>query len=312
MKSLSIIIPILNEEQIIERFYDELKKVVSKSLANYHVTMLFVVDRCTDRTMEILERIAAQDRQVQVLGLSARFGHQMALLAGIDHSDSDVLIMMDGDLQHPPELIPALLAKYEEGFDIVHTIRISPPGWHRFRRFASNLFYHVVNQLSEIPIHKNAADFRLISARVANIFKYQIRERNQFLRGLFVWVGFESTWVPFQSREREAGTTKYGVVRLFQFAGHGLVSFSKRPLQVAIVLGMVFSLLGLVLAFGTFLQYLVYSSLPSGWTTLAILIPFFSGLQLLFMGILGEYVGAIFDEVKGRPHYIVQKKINFS
>lgn len=311
MKSLTVIVPVFNEEQIIELFYFELKKVLSTSVENYEAMILFVVDRGTDRTLEILENIASQDSNVRILALSSRFGHQMSLLAGIEHSLSDVLIMMDGDLQHPPELIPKLLTEYEKGHDIVQTIRVSAAETNLVRRVTSSLFYALINKVSEIPIKKNAADFRLISDRVAAVFRTQIRERNQFLRGLFVWVGFDNTWVTFENRSRGAGNTKYNLVRLFKFAGDGLVSFSKRPLQVSILLGTLFSLLGVGLAIFTFIQYLLYAAWPTGWATFAIMIPFFSGIQLLFLGILGEYIGAIFDEVKSRPHYIIQKRINF-
>jgi polyisoprenyl-phosphate glycosyltransferase len=310
MKTLTVISPVYNEEQVVEGFYKELKSVLS-SLVGYEPTILFVVDRCTDDTLGILERIALSDPSVRVLSLSSRFGHQMSLLAGIDHANSDALIMMDSDLQHPPSLIPALLTRFEEGYDIVFTVREERKTTDFLKRLTSRLFYRLINKVSEVPILENAADFRLISRRVASVFQTEIRERNQFLRGLFVWVGFGSIGVNFQSRERSGGQSKFSWSRLFQFAAHGVVSFSKRPLQAAIYLGVGFALLGFLLALITFVEYFTHRSWPPGWATIAILIPTFSGIQLIFLGVLGQYIGAIFDEVKGRPHYIVERKMNF-
>jgi polyisoprenyl-phosphate glycosyltransferase len=310
MKTLTVIAPVYNEEQVIAEFYRQLKAVLLNLAPDYQSTVLFVVDRSTDETLPILEEIAASDNCVRILYLSARFGHQMSLLAGIDHSDSDVLIMMDSDLQHPPEVVPLLIGKYEEGYEIVNTIREQDSSKF-LKRSGSHLFYHLINQLSEVPILESAADFRLISARVAAIFRNEIRERNQFLRGLFAWVGFSSTFVHFKSRKRVGGESKYSMGRLFQFAARGIVSFSKRPLQAAVILGFAFAFIGFLLAFVTLVQYFAGGAWPSGWATLAIIIPIFSGIQLIFLGILGEYIGAIFEEVKARPHYIVDRKINF-
>jgi dolichol-phosphate mannosyltransferase len=247
---------------------------------------------------------------VGALALSARFGHQMALLAGFDHSDADVIIMMDSDLQHPPALIPTLLAKFESGYDIVNAVREDEEELGLMKRNSSRIFYRLMNRISEIPINERAADFRLISRKVAKVFQLQVRERNQFLRGLLSWVGFSTVNVPFRVGARAGGRSKYSTARLMRFAIHGIVSFSKRPLQAAVICGFVFVGFGLINALVTLIQYFVYASVPSGWTTLAILISVFSGVQLIFLGIIGEYIGAIFDEVKARPHYIVEERVN--
>lgn len=311
MKTLTVVCPVYNEEDVIRAFYTELRRELLKLAGRYASKILFVVDRCSDSTLDILKQIAENDGDVQILALSSRFGHQMSLLAGIDHADSDVLIMMDSDLQHPPELIPEMLARYEAGDDIVYTIRQDSRETGFFKRFASRLFYRAINSMSKVPINESAADFRLISRRVADVFRKQIRERNQFLRGLFSWVGFKSSGLPFRVRARAAGRSKYTMSRLVRFGAHGVVSFSKRPLQASIVLGFLFAAFGFIVAVITFIQYLVSDQLPSGWTTLTILISMFGGVQLIFLGIIGEYIGAIFDEVKGRPHYIVEESINF-
>lgn len=302
--------PVYNEAEVIQPFHAELRKVADSLAGRYAIKILYVVDRSTDLTLDILKGIAGRDSAVQVLGMSSRFGHQMSLLAGIDHCDADAIIMMDSDLQHPPSLIPDMLAEYEKGYDIVYTVR---QGYHDeglLKRISSRLFYRLINRLSDVPIIENAADFRLISRRVAEIFRKQIRERNQFLRGLFSWVGFRSTGISYHMEKRYAGSSKYSALRLLRFGIQGVVSFSRKPLQAAIFLGFAFAMSGFVFVLVTLMQYFRHDVLPPGWATLAILISIFSGVQLIFLGIIGEYIGAIFDEVKGRPHYIVEEKIN--
>ncbi len=312
MKTLTVICPVYNEEEVIESFYRELKKVLSGISERYSSRILFVVDPGTDESVTILKQIATQDSAVQIIVLSSRFGHQLSLLAGIDHAESDAVLMMDSDLQHPPALIPAMLAEQEKGYDIVYTIRADSPDAGFFKRGSSRLFYRMVNAISPVRIHESAADFRLISRRVAGIFQKDIRERNLFLRGLFSWVGFRSIGVPFEARGRFAGQSKYSLGRMVSFGLQGVISFSKKPLQAAIYFGFLFAFFGLAIGILTVIQYFVSDSLPSGWATLAVLISMFSGAQLIFLGIIGEYIGAIFDEVKGRPHYIVDELINIA
>jgi glycosyltransferase involved in cell wall biosynthesis len=310
MRTLTVISPVYNEAEVIEHFYQVLSKELRGLADRYASRILFVVDRSSDDTLDILKRIAAADHSVGILALSSRFGHQMSLLAGIDHADADVVVMMDSDLQHSPALIPSLIERFEEGYDIVYTIREDERELGLLKRWGARLFYRLINSLSKVPINESAADFRLISRRVALVFQTQIRERNQFLRGLISWVGFRSVGVPFRVGTRAAGRSKYSLARLIRFGMQGIVSFSKRPLQAAIVVGFVFAAFGLINAVITFVEYFLYASLPSGWTTLTILISLFSGVQLIFLGIIGEYLGAIFDEVKARPHYIIEEQVN--
>jgi polyisoprenyl-phosphate glycosyltransferase len=311
MKTLTVICPVYNEEEVISLFYRELKGVLEQLTTQYAPSILFVVDRCTDRTLEILRATADEDPDVRILALSSRFGHQRSLLAGIDHCDADIVIMMDSDLQHPPTLLPRMLAAFEAGYDIVHTVREDTDEIALLKRLSSKLFYRVLNTISQVPINESAADFRLLSRRVVEVFQKHIRERNLFLRGLVSWVGFKSVALSFQVGQRGAGKSKYSLSRMVRFGIDGIVSFSKRPLQAAIFVGVTFAMFGLLFALLTLIQYFYLSSLPSGWTTLAILISVFSGLHLIFLGIIGEYIGAIFDEVKSRPHYIIEEKINF-
>jgi dolichol-phosphate mannosyltransferase len=311
MRSLTVVCPVFEEEEVIAAFHAELRRTLESVGDRWTSTVIFVVDRSKDRTLEVLKGIAAADPSVRVLALSARFGHQMSLMAGIDHCDSDAVVMMDSDLQHPPALVPELLAGYERGFDVVYTVRQDSPDVPVLKRLTSRWFYLLVNAVSDTPINESAADFRLLSRRVVEVFQRQIRERNQFLRGLVGWVGFSSLAVPFTVGRRPAGRTKYSVRRMVRFGVDGLISFSKTPLQVAVFLGFSFGALGFLYALVTLVQFLVYRSFPSGWTTIIILVSILGGTQLVCLGVLGEYLGAIFDEVKARPHYIVAERVNF-
>jgi polyisoprenyl-phosphate glycosyltransferase len=312
MKTLTVVCPVYNEEEVIAAFYAELRTVLDTVAASYRATILFVLDRSTDRTLERLREIAAHDEAVRVLVLSSRFGHQMSLLAGLDHSDSDAVVMLDSDLQHPPALIPTLLEKYAEGYDVVYTVREDAPDIGLLKRGSSKLFYRMINRIADVPINESAADFRLVSRRVVRVFQVGIRERNQFVRGLVGWVGFRSVAVSFRAGRRPAGRSKYSVPRMVRFGIDGVVSFSKRPLQAAGIAGLIIGAAGLLHGVVIVGQFLVNRSFPSGWTTLATLVSVLSGAQLVFLGILGEYVGAVFDEVKARPHYIVDETLNFT
>ncbi len=310
MRTLTVIAPVYNEEEVILDFYRELKKEL-ESLSGYRTTILFSVGRGTDKTLQLLKEVAEKDRAVRVLYLSSRFGHQMQLLAGIDHADTDAVIMMDSDLQHPPSVIPKLLAEFEKGNDVVYTVREKPSDQSFYRKWSSDIFYWFLNKISDVRISGNAADFRLISRRVAKILREDIRERNLFLRGIVPWMGFSQIAVSFAAHPRRAGKSKYSFSRLITFGLSGAVSFSRKPLRLTILAGLLFALFGFCYALFTVFQYLFLKSLPSGYATLVVLLSVFGGLQLIFLGIIGEYIGAIFDEVKKRPHYIIDEKINF-
>lgn len=310
MRTLAVILPVYNEAESIADFHRELSGELRR-LRQYQATMLFVVDRCGDASLDILKKIAKTDPAVRVLALSSRFGHQMSLRAGIDHADADAIIMMDSDGQHPPSLIPRLIEEHERGNDIVYTIRENTLHIGFFKRVSSRLFYRFFNWISDMPLDDGVADFRLISRRVADVFRREIREQNAFLRGLVRWVGFRQAAVRYVVRERLRGQSKYSLRRMIQFALFGTIAFSKKPLRAASVVGMCFALFGFIYAMVVMFQYLIGDALPAGWATLIILLSIFSGTQLVFLGIIGEYIGGIFDEVKRRPHYVVDEKINF-
>ena len=217
MKLVSVICPVYNEELVLPEFHATLMAVLEAIGETYRAEIIYVVDLCPDRSLEILREFARRDERVKIIALSSRFGHQMALLAGMDHARGDAVITLDSDLQHPPSLIPHLLNEFEKGYDVVYTIRNPAPGTGLYRRATSRLFYGFINRLSQIPIEESAADFRLVSARVARVFQTQIRERNQFLRGLMSWVGFKRTGIAFDAQDRGAGRTKYSSGRLLRF-----------------------------------------------------------------------------------------------
>jgi dolichol-phosphate mannosyltransferase len=310
-RRLTVVAPVFNEQEVIAAFYERTKAVLDTVRDRYASRILFVVDRCTDDTLTVLRRIAALDRDVQVLVLSSRFGHQMSLLAGIDHAvDADAIVMMDSDLQHPPELIPELLAHFERGTDVVFTVRRDSAeiGW--VRRLFGNLYYRVLGYLSNIPVQRNTADFRLISGRVARTLREQIRERAVFLRGILSWVGFNQVAVEYSPAKRAAGRSKYSLSRMIALAAAGILSFSTKPLRMGIFVGIGLALVGFAYGAVTVVTYFTDRSLPSGYATIVTLLLLFSGVQLIFMGILGAYIGGIYDEVKKRPHYIIDEAIN--
>ena len=310
MLKLTVVTPVFNEEQVIEHFHERTRNVLN-SLDDIEGEIVFVVDRCTDNTLNVLRKLLAADHQAKVIALSSRFGHQMSLLAGIENSlNSDAIIMMDSDLQHPPELIPELLDNFKQGFDVVYTIRCDTEDVGLVRKLAGNLFYQLLSKLSQVPIHTNAADFRLISGRVAEILSSDFQERNMFLRGLFSWMGFKQTSVEYIAEKRFAGQSKYSFSKMLQLATTGILSFSTKPLQTGIFLGVGFAALAFIFLFGAVISYFIDRTIPSGWTTIVTLLLLFSGIQLIVLGIMGTYIGGIYEEVKSRPRYIIEEEIS--
>lgn len=312
-KQLTVITPVFNEQDVIGLFYKKTREVLDGLEHKYRTRLLFVVDRCTDETLDVLRKIAVNDIKVQVLTMSSRFGHQMSLLAGIDAAvEADVIVMLDSDLQHPPELIPELIKKYELGNDIVYTVRKNTEDSGFLRKRMGFVFYRLLGYLTDIPINSNAADFRLISQKVALLLRNDIRERNMFLRGIFSWIGFNQASIEYVAARRAAGRSKYTLPRMISLGVSGILSFSTKPLQLSIFFGVGLSALSFIIGIFTLISYFLDSSIPSGWTTIVMLLLLFSGAQLIFMGILGTYIGGIYQEVKARPHYIIDETINLN
>jgi polyisoprenyl-phosphate glycosyltransferase len=307
MKTIDIILPVYNEEEGIAAFHAALFATLDSLASVYRFHVIYVLDRSRDDTFATLKKLALQSGNITVLHLSRRFGHQMSLVAGIDHSRGDAIVMMDCDQQHPPAVIPLLLEKFEEGYDVVHTVRRYSGQNGFLKKWTSRMFYRFQNALSPVELQESAADFRLISSKVARIFQTSIREQNQFLRGLFQWVGFRSATIGFLSPPRAAGRTKYRPVRLVAFAITGITSFSKVPLRLASLLGFVISTLSLVYGVWLIVEYFVFGQFPRGYASLILVVLFMGGLHLTFLGIIGEYMGSIFDEVKHRPLYVIDE-----
>jgi len=308
MKKISIILPVYNEAEVIKDFSDKLFAELDALSDRYNFEVLYCVDKSSDDTKSIVKAICEEKPGVTTyIGFSKRFGHQMALVAGMDHSTGDAAIMMDCDLEHPPSLIPVLLDRFEEGFDVVHTHREYNEKTSIIKKGTSNLFYKLLSTLSSLKLEEGSADFRLISRKVIDVFKFSIREQHQFLRGLFQWVGFEQCTVLFSSGIRGGGKSKYSVRRLFSFALNGITSFSKLPLTISAIIGFIVAIFGVIYGIYTIVVFFTDGSVPSGWPSTASLIAFLGGLQLTVLGILGRYIGEIFDEVKKRPLYIVEE-----
>jgi dolichol-phosphate mannosyltransferase len=307
MKTIDIVLPVYNEEEGIVAFHEALAAAIEPLRERYRFHMIYVLDRSRDNTFAILKKLSLRCENVTVLHLSRRFGHQMSLVAGIDFSRGDAVIMMDCDQQHPPSVIPQLLDQFEQGYHVVHTIRRYDPGTGFLKRWTSDAFYKLQNALSPVEMRIGVADFRLISRKVAQVFQTCIREQNQFLRGLFQWVGFKNTSVSFVSAPRGAGTTKYKLGKLLAFALAGMLSFSKIPLHTASLLGFLISTVSFLYGMALIVFYFAAGHIPQGYTSMIVVILFMGGLQLTVLGIIGEYVGSIFDEVKGRPLYVVDE-----
>lgn len=306
---LAVISPVFNEEAVIEQFHTSLSNILD-TIDDIEAKIVYVVDKSTDNTLDILRGIVRKNSNTSVLSLSSRFGHQMSLLAGIEYSlDSDAIIMMDSDLQHPPSLIPELLHHFKEGMDVVFTLRLDTQEICQYRKIFGNLFYRLLNKISDVHINPNAADFRLISQRVARILVQGFSERNMFLRGLFSWMGFKQIGVEYIAEKRAAGVSKYSLSRMLQLALTSILSFSSKPLQMGILIGSFFGLMAFLLMIITIVNFFIAHALPSGWTTIVTLLLFFSATQLTVIGIIGIYIGGIYEELKGRPKYIIDEEI---
>jgi glycosyltransferase involved in cell wall biosynthesis len=306
---ISIVTPVFNEEEVIGHFHDRTRAVLD-SLPNVDAMIVFVLDRCTDNSLAVLREIVRRDPKSKLIALSSRFGHQMSLLAGIEKSlDADAIIMMDSDLQHPPELIPKMLSVYQRGFDVVYTTRQENEGAGLIREAVGKTFYKLLSKISNVPITANAADFRLISKRVASVLVDGFGEQNLFLRGIIPWVGFNQVGIEYIAEPRFAGKSKYSLSRMIRLAADGILSFSTKPLQIGIFVGVGFACLAFLFSIYAIVSYFIDRSIPSGWTTIAVLLLLFSGVQLIVIGVLGSYIGGIYQEVKRRPRYIIEEEV---
>lgn len=307
--SVSFVVACFNEAPVIEQTIGRLIGVAA-GLAESACEMIFVDDGSTDGTRDCLCRWAQLDPRVRVVALARNFGHQIAVTAGIDAASGDVLVVIDADLQDPPEVVPAMIAKWREGYDVVYGQRLSRAGESPFKVWSAKLFYWLLNRLSDTPIPRDTADFRLIGRNVADAIR-AMPERDRFLRGMVSWVGFKQVAFPYQRAERPAGVSKYSIRKMIHFAADGILSFSSKPLRVSTTLGTLsagIALVGILYA----LVLRVFTNIwVEGWTALIIAVLFLGGVQLICVGIVGEYIARIYDEVKKRPLYVTSERIGF-
>jgi len=302
-KLVSIVLPAHNESGNIDKINDRIDLCFPYHL--YELELIFIDDGSTDDTLAKIEKLSSSKSNIFYIELSRNFGHQNALKAGIDSAKGDCIISMDCDMQHPPEIIPKFLEKWEEGFDIVYTLRHESENLSFLKRKTSNLFYLVVSWLSDLKIEKGTSDFRLIDRRVADIFS-NFRENDLFIRGIIKWVGFRQIAIDFYPNDRFSGRTKYSMRKMLNFAFNGITSLSIRPLYIAVYLGFILSLLSFLYFPYVLWSYFYSGHYAYGWGSVILTVVFFSGLQLSVLGIIGIYIGKMFMQVKDRPLYLVK------
>ncbi|HEU4850905.1 MAG TPA: glycosyltransferase family 2 protein [Telluria sp.] len=307
---LSIVIPCYNEVEVIGECMRRLAAFCSE-LTDMDVELIFVDDGSTDGTRDILKRLAAEDPHVRMIGFARNFGHQIAVTAGIDAACGDAVVLIDADLQDPPEVVHQMIAKWREGFDVVYGTRTDRAGESVFKVATARAFYRILNSLSDVPIPLDTGDFRLMSREVVDTLK-SMPERDRFVRGMVSWIGFRQAPLPYQRAERFAGHTKYPLKKMLRFATDGILSFSTKPLQASVALGMTCAILAMLgITYALFLR--IFTDIwVEGWTALMIAVLFIGGVQLISVGILGEYVGRIYNEIKKRPLYVVQEYCGFA
>jgi glycosyltransferase involved in cell wall biosynthesis len=303
----SVVIPVYNEELVIQETYHRLKSVMDSLNEPYE--LIFVNDGSRDKSASILGGICEADQRVKLVDFSRNFGHQMASTAGMDYSSGETIVLIDADLQDPPEIIPRMLDKWREGFDVVYGVRVKRKGETFFKKFTSKIFYRLLNSMTEVEIPLDTGDFRLVGRKVCDALK-TTNERNRYLRGLISWMGFRQTGIEYARDKRFAGETKYPLKKMFKFAFDGITSFSYKPLKLATYFGSFISVLSFIYLLVVVYQGLFTNSTVTGWASTLAVSLFFNGIVLIILGIMGEYVGRIFDEVKGRPLYVIRDTKN--
>ena len=303
---VSVIVPILNEEGNIEILTERVLAVIERY---WDYELLFIDDGSTDNTLKIIQEEMKKNDKIRYLSFSRNFGHQNALRAGFDYATGDCVISIDGDLQHPPELIPKLLEKWQQGYDIVYTIRQEDPQRPFLKRKASNIFYNIMNRFSDVRINEGGADFRLIDRNVVEVIK-RINENNLFMRGMISWLGFKQCGIEYMPERRHWGKTKYTFKKMNKFALDGITSFSIKPLRISTIFGYTAAFLAFLYGVYAILIKIFTNTAVSGWASLLAGLLFIGGVQMIMIGILGEYVGRLFIESKKRPNYIIKEKSN--
>ena len=307
MKKISIVVSVYNEEAALEDSFQEIQKAAESIDWDYE--MLFVNDGSTDGSLNLLRRFAALSDKVKVVSFSRNFGHEAAMIAGIDHASGDAVLCMDADLQHPPELLPQIIEKFEEGYNVINMVRTKNEDAGLIKRITSAGFYIVFNKLSPVKFENNASDFFAFDKKVLNIIKSEYRERVRFLRGFIQTVGFRKTTIEYEARKRIAGQSKYSIRKLINFSMDILFSFSDMPLKLGIYAGAITALVGLILMIYSIINKILFQ-VPAGYSTIIVFLCFMFAVMMALMGVIGNYISILFTEVKQRPIYIVDEVLD--
>lgn len=311
MKKISIVIPMYYEEEVAEECYQRISNTLKK-LDNYDYELIFINDGSQDKTQEILENIAKQDKKAKIITFSRNFGHQCAVTAGIKYVTGDCVVIIDADLQDPPEVIPEMLKLWEQGNEVIYGKRKSRKGESKFKLLSAKMFYRTLDALSDVKIPMDTGDFRLVDRKVIDVIN-SMPEHNKFLRGLYSWVGFKQIPYEYERQERYAGKTKYPLKKMLKLASDGIISFSTKPLKLVGYLGIITIVISIALLIYTLISYVFsLNNLTAGWTSIMVAITLFSGVQLVSIWLISEYIARIYDETKNRPQYIIRDTININ
>ena len=311
MKKISVVIPMYCEEEVVDICYKRVVNNLNKLSDKYNYEIIFINDGSKDSTLEILKKIASNDDNVKIISFSRNFGHQAAVTAGIRNVTGDAVIIMDADLQDPPELFEGMIEKWEEGYEVVYGKRKTREGESIFKLLAARMFYNTLNKLSEIETPKDTGDFRLVDRKVIDVIA-TLPEHNKFLRGLFSWVGFNQYAYEYNRVNRVAGKTKYPFKKMFKLATDGILSFSAKPLKIVGAIGIFSVIVSIIILIYSIVSYMFkLNSLTPGWTSIMCTMTFIGGIILISLWMIGEYIARIYEESLGRPEYIIDELINF-
>lgn len=309
MKKISVVIPMYYEEEVANECYNRMKKNLNE-LSQYDYEIIFVNDGSKDKTLEILQDIAKQNKKVKIVSFSRNFGHQAAVTAGLKYITGDCGIIIDADMQDPPEVIKDMIKLWEEGNEVIYAKRKKREGETAFKLFTATMFYKVLNGLSEVEIPKDTGDFRLADRKVIDVIN-SLPEHNKFLRGLFSWVGFKQVPFEYERKERFAGETKYPLKKMLKLATDGIIGFSTKPLKIIGGIGFISVVISVLILIYALLNCIFsWDLIAKGWTSIMFSMTFLIGIQLISIWLVAEYISRIYDEAKGRPQYIIDKTIN--
>lgn len=305
----SIVVPLYNEEEVINESYKRIRAVMEETKETYEI--IFINDGSRDQTEHLAKAICSQDINIKLINFSRNFGHQPAITAGMKESSGQAIIIIDADLQDPPTVMLQMIEKWKEGYDVVYGKRIKRSGETFFKKMTAKMYYRLLTRITDVKIPVDVGDFRLIDRSVCNALN-DLPERNRYVRGLVSWVGYKQTFVEFEREERFSGETKYPLRKMIKLAIDGITGFSNKPLKIASTLGYVVSGLGFIYLIIILIQKLFTDTTIQGWTSIIGLLLILNGVTLIMLGVLGEYIGRIYDEIKARPVYIIKEKIGFS